>query len=150
SLDLALRWTAQALELQRLALRTPDGTLDLDGTLDSYRDLHGKGHAAFDWRAGAQRAAGSADFSGDGHNASAHVALSKPTVATLDASVAPTDDALPWTLRATVPRFDPRVLAPATTLASLGFALEGSGDRTQGRVSGALDLDTHRVLLEPF
>ena len=150
SLDTALDWTASALEVSRFALRTPDGTLDLNARVDSYKDLRGKGHAAFDWRAGTQRATGSADFGSDGRNASAHVSVSQPTAATLDASVEPGADALPWSLKATMPRFDPRKLVPDASLAALALNLDGSGDRTHGRVSGAVDLDAHRVLLQPL
>ena len=150
SLDAALSWTSAALSIRQLALRAPDGKVDATGSLDSYKDLRGTAQLAFDWRAGDQRIAGTADVANDGNTSHAKLALTQPTLASLDGTVAARQDALPWTLSAEIPSFNPAALAHDDSLKSLALQLQGNGDRTHGNVTGSVDLNAHRVLLDPL
>ena len=150
SLDTALNWTSAALTIRQLALRAPDGKIDATGSLDSYKDLRGKAQVAFDWRSGEKRVAGTADVANDGKTSHAKIALAQPTLASLDGTIAARDDALPWTLAAEIPSFNPAALTHDESLKSLALKLQGSGDRTHGNVSGSVDLNAHRVLLDPL
>ena len=150
SLDLAATWTATALQIQRLALRSADGKLDLSGGLSAYADLRGHAKADFDWRMQAQRFAGSLDIGNDGKLTTLAFALSQPTVAKGNATLLPNTGTWPWTLDLHVPRFDPRSLSGSHALQSLALDLQGSGDGAQGTLTGNVDLDAHRILLDPL
>jgi len=150
SVDLAATWTNDALRISRLALRAPDGTLDLDGTLSSYRDLQGAGKLVFDWRLPSARVAANVDVRNDGKVTTLTAHLNQPLTAALDADIAAGDDKLPWKLKLDVPAINPSQLLHDETLKTLALKLEGSGDRAQGQLRGNLDLNTHRVLFEPL
>ena len=150
SLDLWASWTNAALTIRQLALRAPDGKVDLDGALTSYRDLQGTAKLAFDWRLPGQRVAGNADVHNDGKLTTLAAHLNQPLIAAFDADVTAGDDALPWKLNLDVPAFNPAKLVHDETLKTLALKLQGSGDRTHGRLSGNVDLNAHRVLLDPL
>ncbi len=151
SLDLAATWTAAALQLQKLALRAPDGIVDLSAAVTSYADLRGTAKGTFDWKVQPdRRAAGSLDLDNDGKNAHILLQLAQPTRLSLDGVVASRDNALPWTATLHVPRFDPRRLVADEMLQSIALDLNGSGDRTHGNVTATLGLNAHTVALDPL
>ncbi|MEP6940773.1 MAG: hypothetical protein ABI846_13495, partial [Rudaea sp.] len=155
SLDLAATWTGKGLDVRKLALRAPDGSVDLTGSIDSYADLHGNAKAAIDWSlrdaaAPNRRAVATLDINGDGKQTRFALALAQPLVATAGGTLAAADKALPWTLALEVPAFDPAKLSPGAGLKSLALALKGSGDRHGGTLTGSVDTDKHRVLLDPL
>ena len=51
SLDVTGRWTREGVAIQSLALKSPDGTLDLHGTVSALAGYPGDGELRFDWRA---------------------------------------------------------------------------------------------------
>jgi translocation and assembly module TamB len=151
SLDLAATWTATALQLEKLALRAPDGKVDLSAGVTSYSDLRATAKGTFDWKIQPdQRAAGSLDVSNDGNNALVVVQLTQPTTLSLNGTVATHDTTYPWTSTLHVPTFDPRKLIGGDALRSLALDLSGSGDRAHGKVTATLGLNTHTVALDPL
>ncbi|HEY8010408.1 MAG TPA: translocation/assembly module TamB domain-containing protein [Rudaea sp.] len=160
SLDAAATWTSSALTVKQLALRAPDGKVDLNGALTTYTDLRGSAKLAIDWKVPDEnepdaatpptRAVGTLDFQNDGKQAHFTLALSQPLVATANGNMTPSDKALPWTLNLDVPTFDPAKLTQSDALKSLALHLSGAGDRNGGTVSGNVDVNAHRVLLDPL
>src|SRR5262249_31224750 len=63
--------------------------------------------------------------------------------------LAPGETKRPWTLVLDVPQFDPKALSGGDTLKSVALKLSGSGDKNRGTLNGSLDLNAHRVLLDP-
>ncbi|MBN8888557.1 MAG: translocation/assembly module TamB domain-containing protein [Rudaea sp.] len=163
SLDAAATWTASALTVKQLALRAPDGKVDLDGAITRYADVVGAGKLDLDWAvpnqsdvAGAEkksppmRVAAKADFNNDGKQAHFVLALSQPLVANAKGSLTPNDKNLPWTVDLDVPGFDPKTLTQSDALKTLALKLAGSGDKNAGALSGSVDLNQHRILLDPL
>ena len=149
SLDLAGVWTRSGALIKSLALRAPEGSVDLHGTLSSAPGYPGDGETTFHWKAADREIAGTLKASGDGRQAKLDLALSAPTPATITATLTQTRD-FPWTAKISVPRFDPKRVQPDSTLAALALSLEGSGDRQHGALNGEVDVNDHRVQLEPF
>src|SRR4249920_414307 len=83
SLELSASWTNAGLAVRQFALRTPDGRVDLNGALTSYKDYSGKAKADLDWKVSQYRIAGSLDFSNDGHQSTFAVTLTQPFPATI-------------------------------------------------------------------
>ncbi|HET8942357.1 MAG TPA: translocation/assembly module TamB domain-containing protein [Rudaea sp.] len=151
SLDLAASWTKSALAIRQLALRSPDGHIDLSGSLESYRDYRGKAQANFDWRIADQRAAGTLLLVGNGKSTTITLALDKPTGATAKATIIATAKTLPWTLNLDIPKFDPSGIGvDSAKVKSLALHLQGSGDRQHGGFGASVDVNEHRVVLDPF
>jgi len=150
SLDLAAAWTNEGLTVSRFALRAPEGHVDLSGALTSYNDYRGRAKAAVEWKTGAYLVAGDLDFANDGRTSTFTLNLTQPFVAKATGTLVPTQNALPWTLTLDVPAFDPARLKQGETLKSLALNLRGSGDRNGGSVTGSVDANQHRVLLDPF
>jgi translocation and assembly module TamB len=148
--DLGATWTAAALTIQKLALRAPDGSVDLVGGVSSYADYRGSAKGSFDWKLQDQRATGTLDVHNDGNSATIALQLSQPMLATVDGTIASRDKNLPWMATIHVPTFDPRKLAGSDALQSLGVDLSGAGDRAHGKVNATLQLNTHTVALDPL
>ena len=150
SLDLSASWTNHALTLRQFALRAPDGKLDLEGALTSYRDLRGNAKLAFDWRLTDRRVTGTADVQNEGKLTTLAARLNQPLVAALAGNISATDDALPWTLQLDVPEFNAAKIARNESIRTLALKLQGSGDRAHGKINGSLHLNAHRVLFDPL
>ncbi|MBS0582623.1 MAG: pathogenicity protein, partial [Proteobacteria bacterium] len=163
TLDAAATWTSSALTLKQLALRAPDGKLDLAGAITQYKDVVGRGKLDLDWaipnqsgpaapdsKAPPMRAVASVDLDNDGKQAHFTLAASQPLVANAKGSLTPNDKNLPWAIDLDVPAFNPKKLTQSDTLNSLALKLSGNGDRNAGTLSGNVDLNEHRVLLDPL
>lgn len=149
SLDVSGRWTGEGIAIQSLALKSPDGEVDLRGTVSALAGYPGDGQTSFRWRVQETEYAGTLKAHGDGRVARLELALDAPTPATLVADLTQTDD-FPWTAKLTVPRFDPRVVQADSGLVALALALEGSGDRRAGTLTGEVGINDHRVQLDPL
>lgn len=149
SLDVAGRWTREGVAIQSLALKSPDGEVDLRGTVSALAGYPGDGETRFRWRVQDTEYAGTLKAHGDGRVAQLELDLSSPTPAHLVANLTQTD-AFPWTAKLAVPRFDPHVVQPDSGLAALALSLEGSGDRRSGTLGGEVGINDHRVLLDPL
>ncbi len=149
SLELGVEWTRKGMAVRQLALRAPEGTVDLTGAISALNGYPGDGESRFHWKTGEITVAGTLKARGDGKQATPDLVLDEPTPATVHAVLTQSDE-LPWTARIDVPRFDPATVAKDSGLQSLALALEGSGDRSHGDVKATLDLNEHRVLLDPL
>lgn len=149
SLNLAAAWTHEGLTVRELALRAPDGQVDLDGTLTTYQGYGGKGRTTFRWRVAEAEYAGTLDADSDGKLARLALKLESPMTATLDATLGQ-NDRWPWTVALEVPRFDPKRLAPEAGLASAAVSLRGEGDLERGSLSGDVTLDERGLHLQPL
>ncbi|GAP66639.1 pathogenicity protein [Mizugakiibacter sediminis] len=147
--DFAGAWTHDGLEVRRLALRAPDGRVDLAGTLALRRGYPGRGRAQFDWKAGSARYAGTLTARSDGARADLALTLAQPAAATLAGTLRPAEP-WAWTLALDAPAFAPAPLLGEGALKTLALHLEGRGDRNGGELRGRVDADGHRVLLDPL
>jgi translocation and assembly module TamB len=148
-LDLIGGWTHDGLLVKKFALRSPNGSIDLNGTLGTINGYSGSGETRFAWRAGDTDFAGVIKSSSDGKLVRLDVNLSTPTTATLTATVGQTPS-MPWNLVLDVPTFPSTAILADSTLGSLALHLQGSGDRAQGNLSGAAEVDAHRLSLDPL
>ena len=156
TLDAAATWTNSALTLEQLALRAPDGKLDLAGAITQYKGVVGKGKLDVDWKipgdekAAPMRAVANVNLDNDGKQAHFALAASQPLIANAKGTLTPSDKNLPWTIDLDVPGFDPKKLTQSDTLKSLALKFSGSGDKNAGTLTGNVDLNDHRVLLDPL
>ncbi len=149
TLDFAGAWTHGGAVVKSLALRAPDGSVDVHGTISSAPGYPGDGETTFKWKASDREISGTLKAKGDGKHTTLDIALGAPTPATVTATITQTAD-VPWTAKVTVPRFDPKTVQPDSTLTALAISLEGSGDKQHGALTGEIGVNEHRVTLEPF
>jgi translocation and assembly module TamB len=149
SLDLGGAWTRRGAVVKTLALRAPDGQVDLHGTISSLAGYPGNGETTFRWKVGDVDYAGTLKANGDGKLAHLDLALAEPTPANVVATLTQSRD-FPWAAKITVPRFDPNKVLKDSTLTALALNLEGSGDKDHGALDGEVDINEHRVHLEPL
>ena len=150
SLELSASWTRAGIAVRQFALRTPDGRVDLNGALTSYTDYRGQAKADVDWKLAPYRVAGSLNFSNDGRQSSFTLALAQPFPATVTGTLVPGAASLPWTLSLDIPTFDPTPITQGAALKGLAVNLRGSGDHSGGTLTGSVDANAHRVLLDPL
>ncbi len=149
SLDIIGRWTRDGVALTSLALHSPDGDVDLHGTVSALAGYPGDGALQFHWNVGDVRYVGTLNAHGDGKQAQLDLALSEPTVATLATTLSQSRE-LPWTATLKVPRFDPKRVQKDAGIASLALDLSGSGDRNHGLLNGEVAINDHGVQIEPL
>jgi translocation and assembly module TamB len=157
TVDAGFTWTTAGLALKQLAVRAPQGRIDLSGTLDSYLDYRGRARLDGDWLVAPPqpqqppplRVAAKLDLVNDGRSANFTLTLAQPLAANANGNVA-LDHAAAWNGTLDVPAFDPAKFGAGDAVKSLALNLKGSGDRGGGTVSGSLDANAHRVLFDPF
>jgi translocation and assembly module TamB len=160
SLDAAATWTSAALTVKQLALRAPDGKVDLVGAITSYKGVVGSGKLDIDWKIpngsgpdGAtppKRAVGIVNLENDSKQAHFVLALTQPLAVNAKGTLNADDAKHPWSIDLDVPSFDPKVLSQSDALKSIAVKLTGSGDKNGGTVSGNIDVNAHRVLFDPL
>ena len=149
SLDVAGAWTGEGLALKSLALRSPDGDIDLDGSVSALPGHPGKGATTFRWTLADKEYAGRLDAQSDGKEVRLDLALDAPTPATAQINLSQAGK-WPWNARVEVPRFDAQKLLADSQLGALALSLQGSGDRERGALTGEVTLNQHRVQLDPL
>ncbi|MEP7042451.1 MAG: translocation/assembly module TamB domain-containing protein [Dokdonella sp.] len=149
SLDVGAVWTKDGAVVKQLALRAPDGSVDLAGTVSALAGYPGNGEVTFRWKVAEQTIAGTLKALGDGKQAKLDLSLSEPTPATISAELTQSAD-LPWSAKVNVPRFDPKKLRKDISLNALALSLQGSGDKQHGDLNAMIDINDHRVQLEPL
>ncbi|WP_445144451.1 translocation/assembly module TamB domain-containing protein [Dyella sp. Tek66A03] len=149
SLDLIGSWTSQGIELRQLALRAPDGHVDLDGTLVLAGNYRGNGKLSFAWSAAGTDYAGQLDARGDGKSAHADLQLTQPMAAHLQLALAQSGN-YDWTAQLDAPSFNPKPLLGESSLTALTVALAGHGDRRSGTLTGQLGLNDYQLQLRPL
>jgi translocation and assembly module TamB len=156
SLDTAATWTGSALTVKQLALRAPDGKVDLAGAITEYKNVVGSGKLDVDWKipgdekAAPMRAVATVNLDNDGKQAHFTLATSQPLIANAKGTLVPNEKNLPWTIELDVPSFDPKALTQSDALKTLALKLSGSGDKNAGTLNGSVDVNEHRVLLDPL
>lgn len=142
------RWTDEALAVQTLDVRSPQGFMKFAGRVGQPKAYIGEGKGQFRWTAGEQTFAGSLDASAKDEDAMVRAKLTSPLDARLDAKIAQGADHK-WQLQLEVPRFDPREeLMPDSSLQSLAASLRGEGTFEQGVVSGQVMINDEPLQLE--
>ncbi|MFZ2235414.1 MAG: translocation/assembly module TamB domain-containing protein [Dokdonella sp.] len=149
SFQTGVAWTSDGIVVRELALRSPDGRVDVDGTLTTASGYGGKGKAAFSWKVGETIYAGEFNADSDGDKGSIAFALSQPIMATVNGMIVQNDQ-LPWTLQLDVPEFNASKLIADSGIKSLSASLQGSGDLKQGTVNGVIAVDGRRIQIEPL
>ena len=148
-LELAGSWTNRGITISQLALRAPDGHVDLTGQLSTGRRYRGNGHAEVAWKVGDTRYAGTLDAQGNGRNAQLHLALTQPTAAQLQLALDQRNNNA-WAATLDAPAFDPTFLLGHSSITRLGAHLQGSGDQQGGTLTGQLDLNQYQLMLQPL
>ncbi|WP_243039183.1 translocation/assembly module TamB domain-containing protein [Dyella sedimenti] len=149
TLDLAGSWTGRGIELHQLALRAPDGHVDLHGSLVMAGNYNGDSRAGFAWTLASTTYAGELAAHGDGKLARLDLQLTQPMPARLQLQLAQDGD-YAWTARLDAPRFDPKPLLGNGSLSALAVALQGRGDRHGGTLDGTLGLNDIALRLHPL
>jgi translocation and assembly module TamB len=148
-LDLAGSWTNSGITVNKLALRAPDGHVDLDGQLSIGRRYRGKGHAEVVWKLGDTEYAGTLDAQGNGRKAQLQLSLTQPMAAQLQVDLDQRKNNA-WTAKLDAPSFDPKPLLGSSSITRLAAQLQGSGDQQGGTLTGQLDLNQYRIMLQPL
>ncbi len=148
-LDLIGGWTQDGLLVKKLTLRSPDGSVDLNGNLATLNGYSGDGETTFAWRVGGTDLAGVINSHSDGKQARLEVTLTKPTAATATLTIAQTAAAA-WNLQLEVPTFDAKKILSDSTLGAVALHLQGSGDRGHGNLRGTGAIDTHPFAIDPL
>ncbi|GLQ94786.1 translocation/assembly module TamB domain-containing protein [Dyella acidisoli] len=148
-LDISGRWANSGIDVSTLTLRAPDGHVDLNGKLGVGRRYRGKGHAEIAWKVNEVEYIGTLNAQGDGRNAQLQLALTQPTSAQLQLDVDQRNNNA-WTAKLDAPAFNPKPLLGSSSLTRLGVSLQGSGNQQGGTLTGQLDLNDYRVLLQPL
>jgi len=142
------RWTDEALAVQTLDVRSPQGFVKFAGRVGQPKAYIGEGKGQFRWTAGEQTFAGSLDASANDTDAIVGSKLTSPLDARLDVKIAQASDHK-WQLQLEVPRFDPREeLMPDSSLQSLAASLRGEGTFEQGVVSGKVTINDEPLQLD--
>jgi len=149
SLALAGKWSNQQLLIKQLALRAPDGSADLDGTLAIASGYPGHGNAKLDWTYNGTRYAGTLTSQSDGQTAQLHAALSAPVTLRADVSLK-LDAQHAWTLTLNAPAFDTKALPtlPAS-LKTLALDLHGAGNGQGGKLAGNVVVNGTTLQVDP-
>ena len=149
SLDGRARWAAARLVVEQLDLNLPEGSLALAADIDTAADWAGEAALTFDLRLPDQPAAlaGQAQLQGPQDTPTIHLALSQPSVATLDLDW-PGGLSSRWRLRVRSDDFDLAGLVTDPPVQRLGVRLDGEGDMEGAALSGRIGLDGYTLALE--
>ncbi len=149
SFQTGVAWTSDGIAVNELALRSPDGSVDVDGTLTTASGYGGKGKAGFSWKVGDATYAGELNADSDGDKGNISLALSQPIAATLNGTIVQNND-LPWTLQLDAPEFSADKLIADSTIKTLSASMQGTGDLKQGTVNGVIAVDGRRIQIVPL
>lgn len=148
-IDLGGAWAGPGIEIRRLEVKAPDGSIELTGSMVEQATLAGQAQARFDWQVGERAVAGTLSLRSESGAMRVDLSLGKPTTANLTATIAQ-DARNAWQLQVDVPAFPAQQVIPESTLGNLALHLTGEGDRSVGNLAAQLDLGPHRVDLTPL
>ena len=149
SFQTGVAWTHDGIAIHELALRSPDGSVDVDGTLTTASGYGGSGKATFSWLIGDTVYAGQLNADSDGKKGNVAFLLSQPIAATVNGTIVQNDD-LPWNLQLDAPEFKADKLIADSGIKTLSASLQGSGDLKQGTVNGVIAVDGRRIQIDPL
>ncbi len=150
SAQLAAHWTDAGISIEQFVLDSPDGRIQLNGTVGREPQYEGRADGEFHWRIGERLIAGSLAASSRGQTLRSEVRLSEPFAAQIYVNLGESES-LPWSASVTVPRFDPRKgLLPDAAIESLAATFEGRGTRSTAELRGQATLNGKTVYFEPL
>lgn len=146
------RWANYEIAIEQLALRATQGEVDLDAQASTAGDDRGTAKGRFRWQVDGTDYAGTIDAASDGNLPTATIQLQQPVA--ISAELAAEASNLPlleryWQLRLSAPRFELQRLVKEPPLQTVGLDLTARFNAKQGRVTGTVDLDDYRVLIDP-
>lgn len=147
SAEAAGAWTTAGISIDRLAVRAPDGTLDLSGAAVTKPGFAARGDASFNWRVDRRTFTGTLTARPGDRLTRATMTLTAPTALTIEGTVGTAAD-LPWTVRVDAPAVALDRLVRGSDIESAALSLSGSGTRTTGSVSGNVAINAHRIDLD--
>ena len=147
---LVASWTSNGIGVKQLNVESPQGRVDINGSVAQGKTYDGKASGSFRWRQGEHDYAGSLELNSAQGDAKLAAHLTAPVDARLTATVRQ-EKTVPWSVDIRVPTFDPRdELLPDSSIESLMLALQGRGDREHARVSGEVELNGAKVFVDPI
>jgi translocation and assembly module TamB len=150
--SLAAWWNGNGLGIQQLALRAPDGEVDLDAEFSSLADYRGSSSGRFRWKVDGNDYAGTLKLSNDGRTPQLSLNLQQPFALLATIGSEASDLALEkrdWLFTLNAAPFDPKPLLKDSALKTLAFTLAGTINAQGGKLGGTLDLNDYRVLINP-
>jgi translocation and assembly module TamB len=149
--SLAGSWSGTSIEASKLALESPEGTINLAARIGPRAPKLQHLQAEFRWRAGEHQWAGTLGATGASETLELSAALDLPVKVRLASTIAPartrgTGD--PWRAHLTVERFDPQPLITTDAFDSMALELDADGDFEDLSLRGVLTLGENRVRLE--
>lgn len=142
-------WTSRGIGVKQLNVESPQGRVDINGTVAQSKTFDGQAHGRFRWQQGDYEYAGTLELTSAKGDINTRVDLSSPLDARVLASVKQ-ERTVPWSFEVRVPTFDPREeLLPDSSIESLMLALQGRGDRENAHVSGEVELNGAKVYVDP-
>lgn len=146
------RWANYEMAVEQLALRAKQGEVDLDAQVSTGGDDRGTAKGRFRWQVDGTDYAGTIDAASDGNLPTATVSLQQPVA--IRAELAAEASNLPlreryWQLRLAAPRFELQRLVKEPPLQTVGLDLTARFNAKEGHITGILDLDDYRVVVDP-
>jgi translocation and assembly module TamB len=143
-------WTGKGVGVKALDVESPQGRVDINGTVAQNNTYNGQASGTFRWKQGDYDYAGALKLNSDKGEVKLDAHLTSPLDARVTASVQQTKMA-PWKVAVHVPTFDPRKkLLPDSSLQSLMVALDGHGDNTHANVKGEVTINGAKVFVDPI
>lgn len=147
---LVASWTDNGVGIKQLDVESPQGRVDLNGTLAHSDTYNGQASGSFRWKQGDYEYVGNLKLNSDKGTVKLDAHLTSPLDARVSASVLQ-EKTVPWQVDLHVPTFDPREkLLPDSSIESLMLALKGQGDREHVHVSGEVALNGAKVFIDPI
>jgi len=147
---LVASWTDDGVGVKQLNVESPQGRVDITGSVAQNETYSGQANGHFRWKQGDYEYVGALKLTSDQGAAKLGVHLSSPLDARVTASVQQ-QKSVPWVVDVHVPTFDPRKeLLPDSSIESLRVALHGQGDREKANVRGEVELNGAKVLIDPI
>ncbi|MBK7013675.1 MAG: hypothetical protein IPH43_14400 [Xanthomonadales bacterium] len=137
------RWRAG----QQLALRSPDGHIDLSGTLSPWMDGRAAAKPGSEWRAGDTDLAGTLTSRSDGKQARIELHLAKPTPATATVTIEQ-DAKATWNLVLDVPGSTRNQSSPTARWGNWPTCRAAA--RANGELGATVQIDQHTLAIEPL
>lgn len=147
---LVASWTSRGIGVKQLDVESPQGRVDINGTVAQGKTYDGQASGRFRWQQGDYEYTGDLKLTSAKGDAKLDMHLTSPLDARLTASVRQ-EKSVPWSFDVHVPTFDPREeLLPDSSIESLMLALQGRGDRENAHVSGEVALNGAKVFVDPI
>jgi len=149
--SLAGSWLGTDIEATKLAVESPDGTVNLKARLGSRAPMLQQLAANFRWRVGEEEWAGKLGANSAREALEIDAALDLPVKVHLSSSIAPASsqgEKKTWRTHLVVDRFDPRPLITTEAFDSVALELDAEGDPGDLALRGVLTLGQDRIQIE--